>query len=821
MRIVPFLISITVTIVLIIVLSIPLGSIPPLGKFLSPQHGFWVNAEPVNKDFTEDLNFFQLKNKVEVYFDDRLVPHVFAQSDQDAYFVQGYLHAKFRLWQMEFQTQAAAGRLSEILGRGDDDVLLNNDRRMRRLGMVSSAEKAILEMEKNATTKSISDAYTSGVNAYIDQLAISNLPIEYKLLNYQPERWSNLKTGLLLKYMSYDLTGYENDFEHSNAKAFLSQSDFQLLYPTRQDSLDPIIPRGTFFDFPAIRPLIPVTADSLYFQWRETANIVEQKPDKDNGSNNWAVNGTKTKSGRPILCDDMHLTLSLPSIWYEMHISTPRSNVYGVTLPGAPMIIVGFNDDCSWGLTNAARDVKDYYEIQFKDETRKEYLFNGDWKKAEQRIEEIKVKGGSVIKDTVAYTVFGPVMYDRSFSGSNRVMNGKNYAVRWTGHDPANDFLFYYKLNAAKNYEDYETALQHCSNPGQNFVFASKNGDIAIWQQGLFPAKWERQGDFVMPGTDSSYMWQGMIPNNENPHIRNPERGFVSSANQIPVDSTYPYYIGGSYDVYRGFIINRYLNQMNGITPEDMQRLQTNNYNVFAEIARPVLLKNVDETQLNVEEKKYLDIVRQWNLQNDPGEKGTAIFISWFDSLEVQVWSDELSQINGVLDNPDESTLIEGLLRDSVFKFVDNIRTQQIETLKEVVTAAFKKAVFPLIQRGNNDALSWGKFKDTRIRHLLRLPAFSTLDVNTGGGANVINATKQFHGPSWRMIVHLKDETEAYGVYPGGQSGNPGSKYYDNFIDGWTAGKYNTLWFMKKEQAGDKRVISKISFSRRYIGNSE
>ena len=814
MRIAPFLISFIATIVLIVVLSIPLGSIPPLGRFLSPQHGFWVNAEPVSKDFTEEFNFPELASKVEVYLDDRLVPHIFAQNDKDAYFIQGYLHAKFRLWQMEFQTHAAAGRLSEILGKGPGDAILDNDRLMRRLGMVSSAEKSVVEMQKNPITRTMSDAYTAGVNAYISRLTASNIPVEYKLLNYQPEKWSNLKTGLLLKYMSYDLTGHENDFERTNARAVFSAADYNLLYPTRQDSLQPVIPPGTIFDYPAVSTSIPYTADSLYFKWPDTVSIIDQKPDRNNGSNNWAVDGRKSKSGRPILCDDMHLSLSLPSIWYEMHISTPRANVYGVTLPGAPMIIVGFNENCSWGLTNAARDVKDYYEITFKDDTKKEYLFNGEWKKAEQRIEEIKVKGGPSIKDTVAYTVFGPVQYDKSFSGNERVKNGRFYAVRWTAHDPSNDFLFYYQLNGAKGYDDYESALQYCSTPGQNFVFASKSGDIAIWQQGRFPAKWKMQGDFVMPGIDSSYMWQAIIPQKENPHIRNPERGFVSSANQIPVDSTYPYYIGGSYDVYRGFIINRNLAQMSGITPEDMQRLQTDNYNVMAEMARPILLKNIDESQLKADEKKYLDIVRQWNLRNDPNEKGPAIFINWFDSLELEVWGDEMSKVKGVADAPDEATLVEALLRDSAFRFVDNIHTPAAETLTDVVTTAFRKAVTLVSGIDKRDALPWWKYKDTRVRHLLRLEPLSRLHVNVGGGVNVINATRQLHGPSWRMIVHLTDETEAYGIFPGGQSGNPGSKYYDNFIDKWAQGQYNTLWYMKKEQAGDKRVIARLHFTK-------
>ena len=256
MKLVSFFVSITVTILVIIVLSIPLGSIPPLGNFLSPQHGFWANAEPVQKDFSDGFNFPELQGKVDVYLDNRLVPHVFAQNDHDAYFVQGYLHAKFRLWQMEFQTHVAAGRLSEILGRGANDAILNNDRLMRRLGMVSSAERARKDMDNNASVKAVADAYTAGVNAYISGLAKSDLPIEYKLLNYQPERWSNLKTCLLLKYMSYDLTGHENDFERTNAKAIFSRADYELMYPERQDSLQPVIPAGTFFDFPSVTPTV-------------------------------------------------------------------------------------------------------------------------------------------------------------------------------------------------------------------------------------------------------------------------------------------------------------------------------------------------------------------------------------------------------------------------------------------------------------------------------------------------------------------------------------------------------------------------------------
>ena len=248
MRIVPFLISAVVTTGLVYALNVSwkLGGkdAPPFGTFLSPQHGFWQNAEPVNEDISADLKFPQLAGKADVYFDDRLVPHIFAEQENDAYFVQGFLHAKFRLWQMELQTFAAGGRASEILGAKG----LDHDREFRRLGMVYAAEIALQEMEKDPVINSQCDAYTNGVNAYIESLTESSLPLEYKLIGYKPEKWSKLKTCLFLKYMSYDLAARDDDFEMTNVKSYFSTGDFAKLFPSLQDSLDPIIPKGTPFE---------------------------------------------------------------------------------------------------------------------------------------------------------------------------------------------------------------------------------------------------------------------------------------------------------------------------------------------------------------------------------------------------------------------------------------------------------------------------------------------------------------------------------------------------------------------------------------------
>jgi penicillin G amidase len=809
MRIIGFLLSLLFTAGLIYVLDTRTVIPAPLGKLLSPQEGLWQNAEPVNAGFDDELRFPELKGKVEVFIDERLVPHVFAEDDHDAYFVQGYLHAKFRLWQMEFQTHAAAGRISEIIG----DKAISYDRTQRRMGMVYGAENALKEMEKDPQIKASIDAYTAGVNAYIATLNSSELPVEYKLLGYKPEKWSNFKTALFTKAMTNDLAGYDRDFEFTHALQVLGEENFRMLFPEIADSLAPIIPKGTPFSVPVNMPEIPAKMDSVYLHRTDSILFTEEfKPNPANGSNNWAVSGSRTKSGRPILSNDPHLRLSLPAIWFEMQLHTPGFNSYGVSFPGIPGIVIGFNDNIAFGFTNSGRDVKDYYDIKFKDETRQEYWFNNSWRPSENRVEEIKVKGAISVLDTVSYTVFGPVMYDKS--NEDVLHDNRAYALRWVAHDPSNILKMWHLLNRAKNYDDYLAAIKYFNVPGQNMLFASKNGDIALWQQATFPLRWKDQGLFVMPGQDSSYMWKGFIPQSENPHLINPEEGFISSANQRPVDAAYPYFIPGSYDVYRGIIINRRLAAMQNVTPEDMMKLQNDNYNVFAEYARPVLLKNIDRSQLDQKELDYLDILTVWNLRNDPLEKAPTIFINWWDSLQSEVFTDELNQGSMPVLKPEKFVLLEGLLRDSAFKFIDDISTNKKETLEEVITSAFKKAVIKLREAEEQGKLEWAKYKNTTVYHLLRTGAlpFARAGLLNGGGTNIINATTHDHGPSWRMVIHMTDEIEAYAVYPGGQQGNPGSRYYDNFIDTWTKGEYYRLWIMTEKDKKDKKVKWKITF---------
>ena len=809
MRLLPFLASALVTTGLVVTLNtqLKLGATksPKLGYFLSPQHGFWKNAENINTNFDATILANDLKGDVDVTIDDRLVPHIYADNDLDAYYVQGYLHAKFRLWQMDFQTRVASGRLSEIAGADK----LSIDRFFRRLGMVYGAEQTESYInENNPVMKATVDSYTAGVNAYINQLKPEDLPFEYKLMNYAPELWTPKKTYLFLMFMSYDLTGRSatTDLQLTNTRDYLGYDLFQKLYPNQQDSLDPIIPRGTEFAETSIKPIKPGSADTAYLKMPAPKKLFRyeespEAPNKNNGSNNWAVSGSKTKSGRPILCSDPHLGLNLPSLWFEVQITTPTHSTYGASFPGSPAVIIGFNDSLAWGVTNAGRDVLDYYEVKFKDSTQNEYWYNGAWKNVTKRTEVIKVKDSADVIENISMSHWGPVMFDAFYQ--NQQSNGKNLAVKWTAHNTSTGVETFYKLNRAKNVSDYLQAISLWKCPGQNFVMATKTGNIAIKQQGDFVARWERQGDFIMPGEDSTYDWQGIIPGNENPMIMNPSRGFVSSANQKATDATYPYYLGtaASFPLYRGISVNQHLTPMTQITPEDMMALQTNNDNVFAAQARPALNRLIQMDLLSPQAKRMVTILNAWDFKNDENSKGITVFKLIWDSVESAVWSDELAGSKIPLTKPESFVLLEQICRDTNFTVADDIRTKdKVETLKDQVTVGIERATQQLLILEKENKLTWGSFKATRVVHLTKIPALSRLNLPIGGGVNIINATTENHGPSWRMVVHMTDEIEAYGLYPGGQSGNPGSPFYDNFVDYWAAGKYYRLLFLSKEK---------------------
>ncbi len=764
--------------------------IPPLGKFLDPFHGFWQNAERSTRE-NLTLSIPGIKGEVTIIYDSVAIPHVFAGNDDDLYLAQGFVTAKDRLWQMEFQTHAAAGRISEVIGQ----VALDFDRRQRRLGMLHAAQNALMKMEADPIAKRMVDSYTSGINNYIQSLSYENYPFEYKLLDYAPEPWTNLKCALLLKNMAQTLNMGEKDLEMTNALKLFGKATLDILYPDQEPVGDPIVDNAGKWNFKPV-PLdsVPMALPSELV----TLAPLQQSP-PDVGSNNWAVSGSKTATGSPILCNDPHLNLSLPSIWYIIHLNAPGVNTMGASLPGSPAVISGFNDSIAWGVTNAQRDLVDWYKVQFKDASKKEYMSDGVWKASTTVSEDFIVKNGTTFRDVITYTHHGPVVFDESF---HKESEEADFAFRWIAHDPSEEIMTFYKLNRAKNHKDYMGALDHYSSPAQNFVFACVNGDIAMRIQGKYPVRRKEEGKFILDGTKTSNEWQAFIPNDQNVMYKNPTRGFASSANQYPVDFTYPYYVGGSsFEAYRNRRINQVLNESTNVTPADMMKLQNDNYNLKAAESLPMFLSHLDTTALNNSEKEAYTILKSWDLYNNIDSQGASYYEAWWDALMPLIW-DEMDSAHVEMRDPTTFNTIWLIKNKPDFSFFDQIATPEKETAKEIVRKAFAIGVKNIEEwkMKNSKAPAWGPFKDAIIGHLLRQEALS-YHVIHGGNHDIVNAHSKTHGPSWRMVVSLeKDGIKAWGVYPGGQSGNPGSPFYNNMIEPWTKARYYKMNFVTSSE---------------------
>jgi penicillin amidase len=804
------LICIIIPILLAYVLNTKFGDFPPILKFLNPFTGFWQNAEGNTVEANKNLKLKGAQDQIDILFDERMIPHIFAQNDHDVYYAQGYVTAMHRLWQMDFQTRFAAGRIAEVVGKKAIEV----DRYQRRMGMVYGAENSLKGMMEDPKSKEMILAYTQGINDYIHSLSDANLPVEYKLLDFKPEDWTPLKCALLLKQMSAVLAMGSDEFYMTNILKKFGPEVTKDLFPDYPFIESPIIPVGTKWDFTPLP--IPPTPSS--FTEMQTSTIETKQKVEGIGSNNWAVSGAKTASGYPILANDPHLDLTLPSIWYQIQLHAPGLNAYGVSLPGAPGVTIGFNQNIAWGVTNVAADVLDFYQIKFKDNSHKEYWYNNSWKGTTTRMEKIKIRGAADEVDTVFYTHHGPVVYFQrpKYGKANNVPLGS--ALRWIAHEKSNELMTFYKLNRGKNYDDYRKALTYYTAPAQNFVFASVDNDIAITPNGKFPLKWKDQGKFVLDGADPANDWQGWIPTDQNPTVKNPPRNFVSSANQSSTDQTYPYYINWEFSPSeRAQRINERLTVMTKATVDSIRNLQMDTYSMSAQHLLPYILPLIDSGQLNATQKEALNITKKWNKRFESDAIAGSIYNLWLKRLQYEIWDDEFTVADIPMRYPSRDRSIQLIQKDPNSKWFDNVKTQQKETLADLVNKSFKFTCDSLERKfgliGKNWA--WANVKNSNVPHLARIPGFGSKKLLIGGANSTVNSLSESNGPSWRMVIELGKTPKGHGVYPGGQSGNPGSPFYDNMIDTWAKGELNDLFFMQSAADKSSKIISHYKISKK------
>ncbi len=791
-----FWIFLSLTVIWVYFLDHSWSTIPSMGKFLSPSEGCWQNGPTSSQSQT--LRLKGLIAPVEIFMDKRKVPHIFAQNQWDLVMALGYITARNRLFQMDIQTRAIAGKLSEVVGRR----AIKHDIFYRKAGLLESARHALKKLEEYPYSKSLLIAYSLGVNQYIESLSPSDYPIEYKLLDFEPSPWSPLKSILVLKLMAWKLTGrhfYDELAMSRHLKKLGAKDFFRLFLDFKKDP--PVIQEMKPF---SAKP--PKSPEELYLPHHFDYVIEEPSSYSGQASNNWAVAPSKSKSGHPLLANDPHLALFLPSLWYEVQLHTPDMNVYGVTIPGAPVVVIGFNQHIAWGFTNGEEDVADLYEVRFQSAYKKRYWYEGKWHPTSLKKETIWIRGQKkpLILE-VPYTHHGPLLY------VSKSHPNWGLAFRWTGHLPSNELLTFILLNRARNRADFVEAIGHYHCPAQNILFASKNGDIGLWHRGRFPIRWKGQGIFISDGSNPLYDWHGFIPLSQQPHMFNPKKGFLTSTNQFPAPSWYPYFLFSfTFEEYRNQRIYQLLKQERSFSLDHMKRFQLDMLDCHAQELAPLMVEVVRPLAKSGLEKQAIETLAQWDYIQNGQKIAPTIFQEWWRQLYRAIWEDELEEPP----YPSWNRTVQALLNKE--KWLDNIRTSPKEGQKEILYSTFQKTLKTLQNRfGDIKNWKWGKYKELTLTHIGKVPSFSKV-LQMGGSWRVLNAITQRTGPSWRMVVELSDPPRAYGVYPGGQSGNPGNPDYEAFLETWKEGKY----FLLEAYQSAEEAKKKASFVIRIVKGS-
>jgi penicillin G amidase len=772
----------------------PVAPAPALGPLLDPAHGVWALARAGETRGALRDAIPGLRGPVQVIFDDRAVPHIFATTIDDAYRALGYVVARDRLAQLHVQTLAASGRVTELAGAR----ALELDREMRRLGLPRAAERNLASAPAASATRRAVEAYADGVNAYIGSMDAGALPIEFRLTGTSPERWQPINSMHLFSRMGWTLAYITPERERTMAASRVGRVAAAALFPETEPVVEPIQPNGsgTPRAEPARLPAPGPPDTSLVI----SSALLRDRPDEPRhfASNNWAVAPRRTRNGHALLAGDPHLDLTLPSIWYEAHLVVPgQLDVHGVTLPGAPAIVIGFNRDIAWTFTNTSADVLDLWAETVDDvalPTR--YRVDRQWRTLERRIEVYRGKmGETVATDTVLYSHRGPL----------RREGGRWLSMRWTVLEPTDALRAFHGAATARTVDEFQEVMaSHFAAPAQNMLVADRSGHIAIRSTGCFPVRaGTGSGLEIRDGSTSASDWKGCLPVARWPQARDPEQGFLASANQQPIDprATRDYW-GGDYDPWRALRINRLLRADSSVTPETMMQWQTDPGSERAATFAPHFVR-AGRGSPRAGAREAAQLLSQWDLRYTRDTERAVLFEAAMQELLRRTW-DELIADRG--DGRRVATpslaVLATLLADSTSVWWDDSRTAVKEDRDALLAVSLESALANVRREHGEPSTGrwrWGQVRHANIRHILQLPAFSAMEIPVQGGPSTLSPSsgRGTHGASWRMVVELGPELRAWGTYPGGQSGHPSSDRYSDRLALWREGRLEPIWSPK------------------------
>ena len=738
------------------------------------------------------------------------VPHIRAGSAEDMVEAQGYVMAQDRLWQMDLLRRAARGELSEIFG----PTVLSIDKKFRTLGFGRVAEREAAAA--SGEPRAIAEAYARGVNRFIEQHQ-NQLPLEFSLLRYKPQPWTPTDTFIIGGYMYQTLTDqWEDKLDRAKviervgpdrAKDLFSQEaaldhfivgnpndkkdgsqhahggddeedddDMESDDVIKANNLSPNA--GEDGIPPAVTSMLwPVVGDFLSGTNREIRRSL--------GSNNWVVSGAHTATGKPLLANDTHLELSVPSIWYQVHLSAPGWNVAGFTFPGAPLVVIGHNDSIAWGFTNNGADVQDLYIETFNPAAPDEYRVNGTWKKVQTLDEVIHVKGQSDEHFAVVSTRHGPVVRRDGNTG---------YALRWTATEPGALSNSYNWLGTAKNWDEFRKAIRQSWGPAQNAVYADVAGNIGYVMSAKVPIRKKGHDEVPVPGDTDDYEWTGYIPFEQLPQALNPESGLIVTANARVTGPDYkPYLTDRWEEPYRTARIFDLLQGRHDLRPEDMLKVQNDTYSyphMFLAEQLTAAAKNVPPKDPRAQH--LIQELKDWN----GIASADSVEVSFLQALRRSLLEMILEPYLG--NDTDlygwrSMAFLQKVLTERPAKWLP----PSYKNYEELLTAAADRAVSKLAAQTKSQRSKdwpWKQFNSLQMLHpmgqtgILKL-LFSVSDKPQSGTVYSVRAASKRHGPSERFVANPANWDDSILLIALGESGQLGSSHYADQFSFWYEGK--------------------------------
>ncbi len=717
-----------------------------------------------------------VRSSVEIVRDAHGIPHVFAQNDEDLFFGYGFAMAQDRLWQMDYLRRRGMGRLAEILGASalELDVLA----RTVGLNRIAAREVEALPVE----TKRLLDAFTRGVNAVIAE-SRDQLPIEFALLDYEPEAWSPLDCIAIWGEFRWYLTGrFPVIVLPELAKRALGDERLYRAFLTPEAGDETIVPRGFYPSNPSVTVDVGETVGD---------------PDEGAGSNNWVVAGARTTTGLPLLASDPHIAFGAPGCWYEAHLSGGSFDVAGAGYVGVPGIIFGRNARVAWGITNNICSQRDLYQERTDPRHPDCFWFDGQWEKARAVTETIHVKGGETIQKTIRFSRNGPIV-DEMLPVPAR--HTGPVSLRWLGATLCDELTCMLGMNRARACDEFREALRNWRVPTWSVVFADVDGHIGYQCIGRIPLRtnWQRG---YRPGWDPAHQWQALVPFEGMPALSDPAHGWIRSANNRTAPSDYPYPLSGTWSSgHRALRIRQMLEAQEQFSFDDFVRMHQDVLSMRAAEGLPRLIAALADTT-DERVRHALTHLRVWDGRMETDRVGASLFDIFFRYWSEAVARDRFSE--------DVVALMAGALGGLSLALLSEDRHGWFHRTERhtAIMSAFNQTLDDLTHRLGADLTQWqwGRTHKMALRHALsgRGELGPLLDRGgepvKGNGVTVCNTGYDPNymaslGANYRLIADLSSAPPTlHAVDAAGESGHPGSAHYGDQLADWLSGRYHAL----------------------------